>query len=140
MKKVNPDLAVALTSAGILTAAFATSVQSGSVVLANIPLPTVCAFKLLTSLDCPGCGLTRALVLAAHAHFTESYFMHIWGIPLLFLLLFQIPYRLVRYRNPRWQPPSVPVAVKKWISPAVFLSFLLPWAVKTTAILMIRYL
>ena len=140
MKKLDSNLTVAFASAGILAAALVSDVHSGRVLLEGVPLPPVCIFKLLTSLDCPGCGLTRALILAVHGHFLDSYYMHIWGIPLTIFLGIQVPYRLFRYRNPGWQPRALPVPVKKWISPAVFLSFLLPWAAKTAAVLIIQYL
>jgi uncharacterized protein DUF2752 len=140
MKKLDSNLTIALTSAAILIVSGITRANSGSVILAGVPLPPVCIFKLLTTFDCPGCGLTRALILAAHGHFGQSYYMHIWGIPLLFLLLFQIPYRLFRYWHPRWTPPAFPVMVKKWVSQAVFLSFLMPWAAKTAALLIVQYL
>ena len=140
MKRVNPDLMIALSSLGILMAAFFSGVSNGGVQLAGIPIPPVCAFKLLTSLDCPGCGLTRALVFAIHGRFLDSYFMHIWGIPLLFILILQVPYRLIRTLRPEWRPLRVPEPIKKWISPAIFLSVLLPWGVKTVTYLVIRYL
>ena len=140
MRKLDPNLTIAATSAGILLGALVSNVHSGSVTLAGVPMPPVCVFKLLTSLDCPGCGLTRALVLAVHGRFLQSYYMHIWGTPLLILLLFQVPYRLFRFFKPQWQAPTLPESIKKWVSPAVFLSFLLPWVVKTAAALMIQYL
>ena len=140
MKKINPDLMIAFISFGILAIAWFSGVNAGAIKLAGIQLPTVCGFKLLTSLDCPGCGLTRALVFAIHGKFRESYFMHIWGIPLLAVLILQIPYRLIRTFRPEWQPVHLPEPLKKWGSHAIFLSFLVPWGVKTVTYLFIRYL
>jgi hypothetical protein len=140
MNKMNPDLTIAIVSFGILAAAAVSKASNTVIKLAGIQLPTVCGFKLLTSLDCPGCGLTRSLVFAIHGHFRESYFMHIWGIPLLIILILQVPYRLFRAVKPDWIPFQLPEKIKKWISPAVFLSFLVPWGIKTLAYVVIRYL
>jgi hypothetical protein len=140
LKKINPDLMIALVSFGILTVAAMSGVSDTTIKLAGIQLPTICGFKLLTSLDCPGCGLTRSLVFAIHGHFRESYFMHIWGIPLLLILMLQVPYRISRVLRPDWVPFQLPEKIKKWISPAVFLSFLVPWGIKTLAYVFIRYL
>jgi Protein of unknown function (DUF2752) len=140
VKKLNSDLVIAISCTGILLASAVCNVASGSVNLAGVALPPVCAFKLLTSWDCPGCGLTRSLVLAIHGHFRESYFMHLWGIPMLLILISHVPYRVFRYLRPQWKPPFLPAQFKEWFSPAVFLSFLLPWAAKTIALFVVRYL
>jgi|GEM_PF-2085243 len=140
MKRLNPDLMIAVSCTGILLFSSLSNVASGTVHLAGVSLPPVCGFKLLTSWDCPGCGLTRSVILAIHGHFRESYFMHIWGIPVLLILAVQLPYRLFRYFNPQWKPAFLSTQVKNWVSPAVFLSFLVPWAMKTIAIFVIRYL
>jgi hypothetical protein len=140
MRKMNPDLVIAMMSFGILLAAALSGASATAIKVAGIQLPTVCAFKLLTSLDCPGCGLTRSLVFALHGHFRESYLMHIWGIPLLFILILQIPYRLLLLSRPGWKPFQLPDGIKNWISPAIFLSFLVPWGMKTLAYLFVRYL
>ena len=49
-------------------------------------LPTLCMFRYLTGLPCPGCGLTRSCVCFAHGHFGESLAYHPLG-PLVFLTL-----------------------------------------------------
>ena len=140
MKKINPDFLIAMCCSGILLAVSLSGVADGGVKLAGVQLPTVCGFRLLTSWDCPGCGLTRSLVLAIHGEFQEAYFMHLWGIPVLLILITQVPYRIFRILKPEWTPPRLSPEIKKWISSAVFLSILLPWAAKTVAIFVVRYL
>ena len=58
-----------------------------------------CAFKMLTGLECPGCGLTRASHHALHGRFGEAFRLN----PLLFALgafgVFAAP-SLVRGRQP----------------------------------------
>jgi hypothetical protein len=139
-KKLNQHLVIALTSAFILVAGRVSFASAESVSVFGFRAPGLCAFKLLTMLDCPGCGLTRSLIYALHGNFSESYAMHIWGIPLMLILLFQIPYRVFRSLKPDFQLHQLPDRIKKWLSPAIFLSLLLPWVVKTIAIAIVRYL
>jgi len=139
MKKLNPDLLLGLVSTGILAVSSISHASDAAVTLGGIALPPVCGFKLLTSWDCPGCGLTRSLIFALHGHFQEAYYLHIWGIPLMIILAAQLPYRAIRLIRPNWNL-RLPQSVKKWVSPAVFLSLMIPWAVRTIALLAIRYL
>ncbi len=140
MNKVNQHLGIALISAFILSGAWLSAASTETVHLKGVRIPTLCGFRLLTTWDCPGCGLTRSLIHALHGEFSKSYAMHIWGIPTLLILVFQVPYRVFRYLNPGFSPPKMPDRFKKWITPAIFLSFLLPWSFKTIAMVVIRYL
>ncbi|MCI0413549.1 DUF2752 domain-containing protein [bacterium] len=140
MNRINQHLVIALVSTLILVGAWLSVASTGGVNLFGIRIPTLCGFKLLTTWDCPGCGLTRSLIYALHGEFTKSYAMHIWGIPLLIVLLFQVPYRMFRYLNPGFHPWKMPDRFKKWISPAIFLSLILPWTLKTIVVAVIRYL
>lgn len=125
-------------SAGLLTICTVGSASSESIRLLGFELPILCGFRLITSLDCPGCGLTRALILALHGKFYESYLMHIWGLPLAGLLLAQIPYRFSRILGVN--PPAYRIRFNEWIGTFVFLSFLLPWVAKTAALVAILIL
>jgi hypothetical protein len=45
------------------------------------PLPfDVCAFKYLTGIPCPTCGLTRAVCHALHGHWAASLHLHPAGV------------------------------------------------------------
>lgn len=140
MKRLNQHLVIAMISAFILIAARVSVASAESVSVFGVRAPGLCGFKLLTTWDCPGCGLTRSLIYALHGNFSKSYAMHIWGIPLMLILLFQIPYRVFRSLKPDFHPRQLPDRIKKWLSPAIFLSVLLPWTLKTIAIVIIRYL
>jgi len=61
--------------------------------LGRVPIPEVCTFHNLTGLPCPGCGLTRSLVTAAHGRFKASFAFHRLGILTLLLICGQIVYR-----------------------------------------------
>ncbi len=51
--------------------------------------PILCPFRLLTGLECPGCGLTRAWVYAMHGQWNDSFTSNPFGILLmLFVLVF----------------------------------------------------
>ncbi len=94
---------------------------------------------MITGFDCPGCGVTRALVLAFHGNLHESYLMHIWGIPLAVFFVTRIALGLACL-HPGFQPSiSTPLLWKRWGLHFVFLSLLLPWAAKTIALLVIRW-
>jgi Protein of unknown function (DUF2752) len=140
LNRLNQHLVIALLSAAILAGGWLSLASTETVKIFGIQIPALCGFKLLTGWDCPGCGLTRSLIHALHGDFGKSNAMHIWGIPLMLILLFQIPYRLFRYLTPDFSPWKGPIWFKKWISPAIFLSFLLPWIFKTIAVAVIRYL
>lgn len=46
---------------------------------------TICAFKIFTTLPCPGCGLTHSFCSIGKGDFAEAFDYHLLG-PLLFLL------------------------------------------------------
>jgi hypothetical protein len=45
--------------------------------------PTLCPFRLLTGLPCPGCGMGHALVFALRGDLASSLRFHPLGLPLL---------------------------------------------------------
>lgn len=49
-------------------------------------IPTICPFKVLTTIPCPGCGLTRSLVLFAHGDWAQAINFHPLG-PIIYALL-----------------------------------------------------
>mgnify|MGYP002625485895 CR=1 FL=1 len=62
----------------------------------NIPLPSVCQFRNVTGLDCPGCGLTRAFVSIAHGRIAEAWQYNAASLLVFAFVLLQIPYRLIQ--------------------------------------------
>lgn len=67
--------------------------KNPTLMVGQLPLPEICTFHNLTGLPCPGCGLTRSLVAAAHSRFKTSFAFHRLGILTLFTILVQIVYR-----------------------------------------------
>ena len=70
-----------------------TSVHLGSLPV-TVTLP--CLFRLATGgrYRCPVCGMTRSFVYMSHMNIPRAYAMNPAGVPLYFLCLFEIPYRL----------------------------------------------
>jgi len=52
-------------------------------------IPDICIFKNLTGIRCPGCGLTRAMVAAAHGEIEQSLSHHRLGLLALVYVLTQ---------------------------------------------------
>ena len=42
--------------------------------------PQLCVFKLMSGMPCPGCGLTRSVVLAMHGDLSGSLYFHPLGL------------------------------------------------------------
>src|SRR4051794_22012477 len=65
----------------------------GLLVGAAIPLhwltagPSLCPFKVLTGLPCPGCGLTRSTVALLHGDLSTSLYFHPLGAPMVAALM-----------------------------------------------------
>jgi hypothetical protein len=62
--------------------------------IGQIPIPDTCSFKNLTGLPCPGCGLTRSIVVAMHCDFGASLMYHRLGLLTLVYILLQFFYRV----------------------------------------------
>lgn len=110
---------------------------SSAISVFGVHIPALCPFRLLTGLDCPGCGLTRSVILAFHGRFVESYMVHLLGIPLAVFFLIQIPYQLHAAFS------SKPVETRAFLRPG--LSYLvlgclfLSWTLKTVAVALILW-
>jgi hypothetical protein len=68
--------------------------------------PTICPFRLVTGLPCPGCGLTRSWVYGAHGDWAQSFAAHPFGLPLLAALLL-LAIVVVVFRVTGREPPAL---------------------------------
>ncbi len=91
----------------------------------------VCLFRLMTGLPCMGCGMTRAIVAAAHGDFHSAFAWHPMGLA-LFLALWGgavfVAYELVTHRLFPWAK-----WLQRWsfaLAWALFVSFLLIWVLR----------
>jgi hypothetical protein len=64
-----------------------------SIQLFHIPLPGICAFRSVTGIPCPGCGLARSMVSALHGGVAKSLEYHRLGIIVLAYVIVQFIYR-----------------------------------------------
>ncbi len=85
-----------------------------------------CVFRSLTGLDCPGCGITRAMHQLLHGNFEEAFRLNPMLFVLIGLVLYALP-SLVRGESPRFlTSPSF-----AWGSFAVLTSY---WIVRNTPV------
>lgn len=64
--------------------------------------PVVCPIRLLTGIECPGCGLTRAWVYAAHGDLAASWGANPFGLVLILAaLVLTVVAALYRVRHRR---------------------------------------
>lgn len=126
MNTRNMQLFLAAVFSGIVLFCLVSTPGVSLVSLAGIQLPRLCFFKYATGLDCPGCGLTRAVVFVFHGEIQQSLRLHLLGIPAALLIAAQIPYRLLlAYRGKdRLFDFSFD---RTWIGIAVGVVLLLPW-------------
>jgi len=57
-------------------------------------IPNICMFRAYTGLPCPGCGLTRSLIAAAHGEIGLSFSFHRLGLFTLAYILLQLVFNL----------------------------------------------
>lgn len=58
-----------------------------------------CPFKLMTHLDCPGCGIQRSLVLLLKGDLSASFFKYPALIPILLLFAFLLLHVVFKIKN-----------------------------------------
>jgi len=126
---VSHHLFQAILFSAILVMAWISSVQFSHIQIFGYTIPSLCMFKNITTLDCPGCGITRSFVYAVHGHWYEAYLMHLWGIPLATFLVFQVFYRFWRAAG----APTIKInsTMARWFRIFFILSIIIPWALKT---------
>ncbi len=67
----------------------------------GVTLPGVCAWRNLTGVGCPGCGMTRCFISLAHGDILRAWRFNPAGFLAFGFLLFQFPYRAVQLRQIR---------------------------------------
>lgn len=84
---------LAMSVVALVLAAVLTVPDREHVAVAGVTLPPMCAFRSLFGLDCPGCGMTRCFVSAAHGRLAQAWQFHSAGLFLFALLVAQVPFR-----------------------------------------------
>jgi hypothetical protein len=112
--------------------------EPGEVVvpLLNRPLPPLCTMKRVAGLDCPGCGMTRSFIAAAHGRWREAFRFNGAG-PLWFAVIAgQIPYQA--YQLSRIGRRLRPIDAGWWGQAVIYFglaALILQWIVRTGALL-----
>lgn len=78
---------------GILTLGFFVTAQ-------DFPGPSLCVFKTVFHLDCPGCGLTRCFLLIPRGQVSQA-FSYNWAGPFLYIL-FGLIFLAMLFRSLGW--------------------------------------
>ena len=82
-------------------------------------LPSVCAFRRVTGLPCPGCGLTRSWTLTAHGRVRRAAERHPFGPPTFLvslLLVMRGPRAVPMGRLPVRQQQALTGVAAVWLS------------------------
>ena len=82
-------------------------------------LPSTCAFRRITGLPCPGCGLTRSWVLTAHGHLRHASERHPFGPPTFLVslaLVLRGPRAVPVGSLPRHQEQALAGVAAVWLS------------------------
>lgn len=77
--------------------------ESPSLQVGGITLPSICIFRATTGLPCPGCGLTRSIVAAAHGQLAASFSHHRLGLITLIYIFLQFVFNLCYLAVPKWR-------------------------------------
>ena len=97
---VKPDLfgnlLLLLICGGVIAASMFLSPTDEVVSLWGFEIPELCTWRRLTSLSCPGCGMTRSFTYMGHGQIVDAFRLHKLGPLLYTLVAVQIPIRAVR--------------------------------------------
>lgn len=96
---------ILVVSMGIILLSFILKTNDSNLVFlpcVATPLPESCFTKLYWGMDCPGCGMTRAMIRISHGEFRSAVALN-QASPIVYLFfLLQIPWhalQLLRIRN-----------------------------------------
>lgn len=83
-------------------------------------LPPLCLFQRLWEIPCPGCGITRSVVCAAHGNWADAVQFHPLG-PGVFAALLVVSVTRLSGLRPAWQRQT------EWLACAGVAALLLVW-------------
>ncbi len=88
--------ALGIASLGVLVVAAVLRIEEGASVVipvVNRTLPELCYWRIMTGMECPGCGLTRCFIAAAHGDLASAWSFNPIGVLLFAAVVLQIAYR-----------------------------------------------
>lgn len=96
MRSRTNELVVLALAAAVLAASMVMDGDQSVVSVLGQPLPTLCLWRQLTGMRCPGCGLTRSFVFMGGGHPLDALRAHVLGPAMWIFVAAQIPYRMMR--------------------------------------------
>ena len=97
-------------AAAVLLLSCCMSVVGSSLVYlpgSSIPLPESCTARLFLGINCPGCGLTRALIAISHGQLTDAWNFNPASFIVYLFVLAQLPWQASQMNRIRQRKPSV---------------------------------
>jgi len=100
-----------VTASGILFHFF------GIDLYARAPDISICPFRLITKSRCPGCGMTRSMLLVGQLRLKEAFVANIFALPLFILIVLRFFWgdRLARGFDRRWIWFALFLVLAYWI-------------------------
>jgi len=77
----------------VVTAALLLDPSPGAVSLFGVDIPVLCGWRRMTSIPCPGCGLTRSFSFMAHGQVMSAFHVNWFGPPGFAIVVAQVPIR-----------------------------------------------
>ena len=129
----HPHAWVLVICIGIIVLAFLLRIDSGEFVVVpwlNLALPQTCMFRNMTSLNCPGCGLTRSFISLADGHWYQAWQFNPVGWMIFILVVVQIPFRMVQLVRLRSGREALVFPGALWLTWSLMILLIAQWLVR----------
>ena len=103
--------------------------SSERLTLFGASLPPTCPSHALFDVQCPGCGMTRSFVCAAHGQFRESLRQHRMGLLLYAFFAWQIVFRVYCLRRLPEEPNRFLLWLQRVAPPVLISLLILNWLI-----------
>ena len=126
-------LLILLFCLGILTLSFVLKLKGDVQVVTPTggwTLPSICAFRNLFGLDCPGCGLTRSFICFAQGDWTASFRFHPLGWMMFLFVVMQIPFRLLQLIRLRLNRSVIYWPGAVWLGWGLMMLLIAQWIIR----------
>jgi hypothetical protein len=121
-------------SSAIIAASFCLEVrgaqQVGTAFGPDFVLPTMCLYRGVLGINCPGCGLTRSFIYLAHGDWRASWDVHHLGWLIALVVVWQVPYRIYRLSRPA--RATIRATFIHWFAYGLIGIFLVNWLLTST--------
>ncbi len=129
----HPHAWVLLICVAILALSFWLSIDTNQDVVVpwlNVALPQTCMFRNLTSLNCPGCGLTRSFISLADGRWHAAWKFNPVGWMIFVLVAAQIPFRTLQLARLKSGRAALTLPGTVWLCWILMILLLTQWLVR----------